>query len=181
MTLSALPEHLDEADEWKGTDWDNPWQRWLLKYKHWLAFGPRAKEWWARWREYPILLFAFVGPGYARWENTDGSFDACEPKRFYFFVRDRRFMPAGVATGEPAKDEELKIRCYFSVIQYWAKYHVALQWPLHLSFHYDQNEPPPPKGRPVDDHKMWFFRFGCRRDGDKVYWLFAWFLGRTFN
>lgn len=53
MPKSALPEHIDEPSEWEGTDWDWWGQRWMLKIKGWFAYGPRATEWWAKWRPVP--------------------------------------------------------------------------------------------------------------------------------
>lgn len=76
MPWSALPPHIDEPSEWVGSDWDNPWQRWLLKIKGWFAYGYRAKEWWARWRRYPVVLFALRGSGMWRIEWDDDDLDA---------------------------------------------------------------------------------------------------------
>lgn len=45
LSKCALPERLDEAHEWKGTDDDQVWyMRWRLHVKHWFAFGPHCKQ-----------------------------------------------------------------------------------------------------------------------------------------
>lgn len=64
MTLSALPPDMQENESKPkaGTDWDF----WPFKYirQSWFAWGPNAKEWWARWRSRPVLI---AGYGVSRW------------------------------------------------------------------------------------------------------------------
>ena len=166
MPWSALPKHIDEPKEWIGTDWwKNPLQRWMLEYKGWLAFGPRATEWWARWREYPLTIFSIKGKGDWRIEYTDGS----KPDKIWadtiIFCRD--FEPY-----------------YLSVIQYWCKWSFQIQWPLHVVFHWYLNEKDIPKGgeRIKDSkNKILFFRIGARRDSDKVYWFPSLAITMSFN
>jgi len=142
---SALPSHLDEPSEWRGTDWDNPCQRWMLKFKHWFAFGPRATEWWARWRPVPKDLIA---------------------------VNCRRI-------------ETINGLAYTSVIQYWSRFSVLIQWPFHVMIHWYwpwtkiPDEPDIPGDFIFLD--MIFVRFGARFDNDQVYWFPSFFIGGDFN
>jgi len=165
MPKSALPEYIDEPKEWIGTDWDNWLQRPLLNIKHWFAFSSRATEWWAKWREFPITLLAIRGKGLYRVENTDGS------QVLYL-------------------DEEILFRrklygFYLSAIQYWCRWHFAIQWPLHITFHvyFSQKNVPTFPTRPNKDIacKLFYFRCGARRDADKVYWFPSLFIGLTWN
>lgn len=158
---SALPPHIDEPHEWKNTDWDTKWQRWMLEIKHWFAFGPRATEWWARWRKFPIVLFARKGRG--KWRLEDDVDD--------------------IVSYKPTSHEP---GTYLSTIQYWCRWHIALQWPLHLTFHiyWRAADVPGLFERPRKDlsiHHMFFFRIGARRDADKVYWFPSLFVGGNWN
>lgn len=167
MPKSALPEHINEAKEWKGTDWDTWYQRWMLRFKHWFAYGPRATEWWAKWREFPITLFAAAGKGYWRFESED-------------WTRDSSYSYSISTAGmrnllwEHFEDE------YLSAIQYWTKWHVQIQWPFYIGFHLYFDTVPQPyehyRGR-----RVFFFRAGARRDADKVYWFPCIFIGTTWN
>jgi hypothetical protein len=70
MPWSALPEHLNSPEKWAGTDDSKvAWMNWRLKVKGWFAYGPRAKEWWARWRTSPVCLFKIGGTGEWRYET----------------------------------------------------------------------------------------------------------------
>lgn len=112
----ALPPHLNTPEAWKGTDWDkNFLQRWLLKYKGWFAFGPRANEDWACWREWPITLLALRGKGSWRLEDDTEDF--------------RRRLTKGIrwAVWEG---------CYLSRIQKWAAWSIQIQWPLFVAIHF---------------------------------------------
>lgn len=210
MPKDALPEKLDDAEEWKGTDWDNKFQRWLLPLKGLFAFGPRARQrltfavvpfpfifyfpikmfltwkfgwmesgWWylwpvlpipvlAKWRTFPIVLFALFGKGEVRWESTDGQKQGRSESRLFIFE-----------DGFTNKDDGTPM--YMSVIQYWSKWSICLYWPLHFVCHYYFKEPPVYPDHPVDDHKMIFHRQGARRDADIVTWFWTWFTGATFN
>lgn len=99
MPWSALPEHLNSPEKWKGTDMDTFLWRWTLKIKGWFAFGPRAKEWWARWRPVPVDIFKI----------NDGT------EWRYEIVNDLS---------------------YTSRVQYWSRWHLLIQWPLSISFHF---------------------------------------------
>jgi len=166
MPWSALPEHLNSPEKWKGTDWDNPVQRWMLKYKGWLAFGPRAIEWWARWREIPKVLLALRGAGCWRWEFTDGGSEVFD------------------YTGRLLKDTSLTNSFfYLSNIQYYCRWHLVFQWPFHVTFSWyfkESSVPTPGKSTSVTG-KVLFIRFGARRDSDIVYWCPSLFVGLTWN
>lgn len=150
MPKSALPEHLDEAHEWDGKDDDDHWYTsWRKHVKGWFAFGPRAMEWWAKFREYPKLLVVVYGRGRLRWENTDGSIsDAISQPSF---IGNQSFLWTGEAV-------------YLSRVQYHTNWHIQLQWPLFLGFHFRQ----------------WQGYIGFKRDADRVYWL-ALYLGKIWK
>ena len=150
MPWSALPEHIDEPEEWKDTDWDNPLQRWMLKIKGWFAYGPRATERWAKWRPVPKDLI---------------NINATRKER----VRD-------VTTQT--------FLSYTSVIQYWTRYHLLIQWPFHISFHIywrKKDVLPQPERKDFSIKNMVYFRFGARFDNDQVYWFPAIFIGGDWN
>jgi hypothetical protein len=153
MPWSALPPHLNSPEKWKGTDWDNRWQRWLLKYKGWVAFGPRAAEWWARWREWPITLLTLRGKGQFRFEDDCAAWYAHSPGMAIVC-----WKPNGV---------------YLSRCQRYCRWSVQLQWPLFFAVHWYPNKNL--KGKP------WFAYIGAHRDSDKVYWMPSVFLGRTWK
>jgi len=70
MPWSALPEHLNSPEKWAGTDDSKvPWMNWRLKVKGWFAYGPRATQWWARWKTPPVCLFKIGGAGAWRYET----------------------------------------------------------------------------------------------------------------
>ena len=171
MPKSALPDHIDEPHEWDGTDWDWWGQKWMLKIKHWFAYGPRAKEWWARWREVPIVLFGIKGAGPWRYEYTkDGKPD--------FFYDENNCI--GFWHKVPHPD-----LYYLAVTQYFSRWHFAVQWPFHVTFHiYFTKDIPIQPQRPEEDYTirtMFFIRFGARRDADRVYWFPSMFVGGDFN
>lgn len=115
MPWSALPPHINEPNEWDGKDDDDHWYTsWRKQVKGWFAFGPRATEWWARWRELPITLFAVFGPGESRWEND------------FMAIRAEN---APVILFDPTS-------FYLSRVQYWCKWHIQIQWPLFICVHY---------------------------------------------
>lgn len=169
MPKSALPPHLDTPEEWKGTDWDVWYQRWMLHIKHWFAFGPRATEWWACWREFPTTLLALKGDGPYRLESSDGNDE--------FGDGDDRYIGLlGWKPTYPYKNE----RVYLSAIQYWCKWHFQIQWPFFIAFHYYIDDVPKPPER-AGDRRVLYFRFGARRDADRVYWFPSLFIGLSWN
>lgn len=111
MPLSALPPGFDNKQ--KG-DW-NFWPFYYIKPSL-TAFGPLAIEWWAKWRRYPITLFAMFGPGESRWESNKSEFRLRAVGATIWF-----FKPTFV---------------YLSAIQYWCDWHIQIGWPLFFAFHF---------------------------------------------
>lgn len=172
MTLSALPDHLNpekNPDAWKGTDQEVWYKKGWIKFRlKWLTFGPRATEWWAKFREYPITLIGIRGKGFWRLESTDGSYQE----------------PTSIKTIKNIDWAESPNATYLSRIQPWCRYAAYLNWPLFFHFHIFWIE----KAMmiPVDTNsdrlnilKYFEVSFGFKRDGDKVYFLTAFVGGRT--
>lgn len=170
MPWSALPTHLNRKinpDAWKNTDNDVWYLRWKIWIKPWIAFGPRATEWWAKWREIPKVLFARKGFGPWRYEYTDGT-----PPDLISELSPEKFLVNGSLY-------------YLSTLQLHTRWSFIIQWPFHISFHYYYSPTMvakyPEKSNPFMEGNMFFFRFGCRRDADKVYWLGSLFVGQNWN
>ncbi len=159
MPNSALPPHLLVRENWVGTDWDTKWQRWMLDFKGLFAYGPRAKQWWAKWREFPKVLVAVGDKSKWRIEYTDASLGGALTKY------PRKAQPTGY---------------YVSTIQYWKKWGVLFQWPLFLAFHFYLDEVPEYPDHP-GDRRVLFIRIGARRDADRVYWCPSLFIGLSWN
>jgi hypothetical protein len=116
MPWSALPEHLNSPEKWGGTDDDKWWMRWRLQIKGWFAYGPRATEKWAKWREWPVCVLFIRGEGAARIENDET--DWYSKSRVVFML-----------------DSSLS-HWYISRIQKWCNWHIHLQWPLFFTCHF---------------------------------------------
>lgn len=157
MPKSALPEGFIQQADGTGTDWDNGIQKYWNKA--WFAYGPRATEWWARWRKWPITLFAIRGKGPYRIE-TDLDDHKTDDKRVLFWVKP--------------------VFCYLSAIQYWTKWHVAIQWPLQIQAHYYIDEVPEWPDQ-AGSKRVFYIRLGARRDADMVYWFPSLFIGLQWN
>ncbi len=122
MPKSALPPHLWDVennfpdDSQFGDTWYGRIYRWFKKTtKTWFVFGPRATEWWARWREWPITLIAFFGEGQTRWENDIIVIKSTNAPIFLYNSVYNKF--------------------YLSRLQSWVKWHFQVQWPLFLTGH----------------------------------------------
>lgn len=167
MTLSVLPERLRDKQAWIKTD-QHVWYKWFwfqLKLKY-FTFGPRAKEWWARFREYPITLIGLFGEGYSRWESSSGD------------KQDKGDVGLMLVANEE------KMGMYLSRIQPWSRYAIFINWPLFFHFHvfYKQRDVlkyPETKTNHLNIGKYFEVAFGFKRDGDLVYWLTAYIGGRT--
>lgn len=117
MPWSALPPHLNSPGAWNGKDDDDhSWTKWRKAVKGWFAFGPRAKEGWARFREWPITLVAISAKGQLRFENDYLAIKAPAKPVFFYDSRFNRF--------------------YLSRVQYWVDWDLQIQWPLFLGFHW---------------------------------------------
>lgn len=171
-----MPPHLDEKEEIEnafpddsqyGNSWFGRAYRWYQKKtKTWFAFSYRCTEWWARWRKMPIILIALRGSGLWRWEgeNSDGVFEA------------KKFLFGSLKSGG--------VPFYLSRVQYYARWHFSIQWPLMITFHFypkAKDVPKPNEPRPELDGKLWF-AYWNHFDADFVYWMFtSFFVGRTFK
>jgi len=166
VTRSALPDHLNDPNEIEASfpddDENGKLIRWIKKKtKHWFAFGPRATEWYAKWREWPIVLFAVGGEGFWRFEDDNIDFP-------YYLLSTGSSVP----------------NTYLSRIQYWKRWHIQVQWPLMIAGHFYTRKSDVPDfigTRPNTDGKLWYFYLGAHRDGDKVYWFPSGFIGRNFK
>lgn len=182
MPKSALSQRLLDADNWKGTDDDVWYMRWRIKMKYLFAYGPRATEWWAKWREYPTTLFAIRSKqGVFRtegetWER-DSSFDGADSRRILVntAMPVARIQDIGLITIDPG---------YLSRIQYYTRWHIQIQWPFMIAFHFyfkASDMPVYGQPRPDTDGKLFFMYIGAHRDADKVYWFPSAFVGLVWK
>lgn len=160
MPKSALPERLQDPANWKGTDDDVWYMRWRIPLKGLFAYGPRATEKWARWREYPLTLFKRKGRGDWRLEN--------DQEEMLWNGLNRNLISSDY---------------YLSRVQYYTRWHFQIQWPFMIAFHfYFRAKDVMPYGtRQNVDNKLFYFYFGAHRDTDKVYWFPSAFLGLTWK
>lgn len=176
MPLSAMPEHLNTQEEIDaafpddsqyGTDnWFGRAYKWYnKKTKTWFAFSYRCTEWWAKWRMIPKVLFAIKGDGPWRVEFADKGEDETSSSSLIF---NDSFAYGG----------------YLSRIQYYTRWHFAIQWPLMISFHFYPNAADVPvhgQPRPELDGKLWF-AYWNHFDADLVYWMItSGYLGRNWK
>ena len=168
MSWSALPEHLNTPEKVEaafpddnqfGDVWFGRLYKWFNKEtKAMTAFGPRANEWWARWREWPITLFAAFGEGNSRWENDFIALRSLNKPLFFYNSEDNRF--------------------YLSRIQFYCKWSIQLQWPLFFACHWYFKDV---RYTNETDGKLIFFYVGAKRDADKVYWFPSAYIGLNWK
>lgn len=190
MPRSAMPEHLNDQEEIDnafpddsqyGDSFFGRIYRWYnKKTKTWFAFSYRCTEWWARWRKYPKVLFAIKSKdGYFRIEtdNPRGPGDCAYDARYLF-----NESVWHVDNSDPHTD--VFSEGYLSRIQYWCRWHFAIQWPLMVSFHfYPKSSDVPKYGeiRPELDGKV-VFGYWNHFDADLVYWMItSGYLGRNWK
>lgn len=176
MPSSALPEHLNDPEEiensfpddsqFGNTTWYGRLYRWYNKEtKTWFAFSYRCTEWWAKWRMTPKVLFAVKGTGPWRLEFAD--------KGENEITTETVIVNSAFAYG-----------AYLSRIQYYTRWHFALQWPLMVSWHFYPRAADVPTWmarRPELDGKLWFFYWN-HFDADLVYWMItSLFIGRNWK
>jgi hypothetical protein len=175
MPQSAMPEHINDPEEIEaafpddsqyGNGWFGRFYKWThKKSKTWFAFSYRCTEPWAKWRKYPKVLFAIAGEGFWRFE-CDGS-ESCISTDGRWYILNEDFSPD-----------------YLSRIQYYTRWHIAIQWPLMVSIHFypkASDVPVPGEPRPGSDGKVWY-AYWNHFDADLVYWTFvSLFLGRTWK
>lgn len=161
MPLSALPQelqdvenHFPDDDQYNKVPVFGRLYRWYQKTtKTWFAFSYRCTEWWARWRKYPKVLLAVSGKGSWRYEFEQ-----------YGDV---------VAFGSRVIFNESLSMGYLSRIQYYKRWHLAIQWPLIVNFHFyfrESDVPKPGEPRPDLDGKLLYFYWN-HFDADLVYWM----------
>lgn len=177
--MSALPPWIKDHAAGTGTDWDWWGQRWWNR--SWFAFGPRATG-WRKWREWPVTVFAIRSKeGVFRTETETYERDS---SRADWHNRTSFFMENNIRLvfwhGGNAKENREITQGYLSAIQYWTKWHVQIQWPFFVAFHYCIDEVPK-MGESTANKRVVYFRFGARRDADKVYWFPSIFVGLTWN
>jgi hypothetical protein len=181
MPKSALPERLQDPANWAGTDDDIWYMRWRIYVKGWFAYGPRATQRWAKWREFPKTLFAVRSKqGIFRvetetWER-DSSWD-CKWDFNWLFNSNLWAYRDKVDLVEYSQG-------YLSRIQYYTRWSFQIQWPLTIAFHYyfrAKDVPVHGQLRPNLDKKLFFAYVGVHRDGDKVYWFPSAFVGLTWK
>ena len=122
MPWSAVHPDLNpylNPNAWKGTD-----TYWKRKTRGLLSFGPRATEKWAKWRDCPKHLFSFSS-GQLRWETKDGL------RRLAYPENDKKKPRLILVTSRVWLD---KAESFLSRIQPFARFHVALSWPLFISW-----------------------------------------------
>lgn len=196
---SALPEHLDEPGEWKGTDDDQSWFfRWRLYVKEWFAFGPRSPVGVALAIFPPPLLFAWlVGRHFGMawsWWFLWPIFPVARkwrPKPFviFGFCGKGNWRLERTTGGEASAPQQSMIWWdlegvyYLSRVQYWTRWHVALQWPFCLQWHFypKAKDVPMVMTRADTDGKLWFGYGGSHYDNDRIFWWPSAFLGRTWK
>lgn len=189
MPWSALPPHINEPHEWAGTDHDTKWTRWMLYIKGWTAFGPRAKETWARWREFPKTLFAIrAKEGVFRLERESWERDSSweDWLNRTSLVNENIKVVSWPDGKEKAAGNALIEDGYLSRCQKYTRWSFQIQWPLMVAFHfYTRAEDVPKWGDPTPsgfaDGKIWFFYLGAHRDADKVYMFPSAYLGRNWK
>jgi len=186
MPISAMPEHLNSQEEIDaafpddsqyGTDnlFGRIYRWYQKKTKTWFAFSYRCTEWWARWRKYPKVLIALKGKGPFRVETDD--WDCVWPISSIFNsdVYAYRELEAPVIEYKQG---------YLSRIQYYTRWHFAIQWPFMISFHFYPKAADVPvygQPRPELDGKLWFAYWG-HFDADLIYWMItSGYIGRNWK
>lgn len=160
MPLSALPLHLqdiennfEDDDQYMNIPVFGKLYRWYQKKsKTQLCFSYRCTEWWAKWRKYPKVIFAIGDDSAWRVEGE-----------------------TNIALRYNPKNVNSESILYLSRIQYYKRWHIALQWPLMLSAHcYFKAKDVPKYGEevPDTDGKLIFLYWG-HFDNDLVYWMFT--------
>lgn len=177
-TYDAMPEHLDEQVEIDNAFPDDSQfanrkgllgvfgralRAWKKITKPWEAFGPQSRFWWARWRPVPTVLFAARGEGRWRMENDVTEIGLRDIKRCNSWPN-----------------------WYLSRIQYWSRWHIAVQWPLQITGHiyWRKADVPQFPDRPAKDLGITrlFYVYGpIHRDADGIYWLNSFFFGGGFK
>jgi hypothetical protein len=73
---------------------------------------------------------------------------------------------------------------YLSRIQYYKRWHLQIQWPFMIAFHFYFREADVPSlidPLPNTDNKLFYFYIGAHYDQDCIYWCPSAFLGATWK
>lgn len=173
MPRSALPPHLQDIeanfadDKQFGYGFFGRIYTWInQKTKTWFAFSYRCTERWARWRKTPRILAAYFGKGSSRFESADGD-DTTATTGLWWWKHDTTIYDY-----------------YASRIQYYCRWHIMIQWPLMLSFHWypkKKDTPYPGKMRPNLDGKVICGYWG-HFDAGLIYWMVtSMYVGRNWK
>lgn len=179
MPKSALSDRLNDPTNWKGTDDDNWLMRWRIPLKGLFAYGPRATEWWARWREFPRTLLAIRSKqGGFRLETETWERDSVKEQIYTStkIINSNLYMEIDT----PHPNIIYYAKAYLSRVQYYTRWHFAIQWPFLIQFHfYFKAKDVQIFGHPREESKgkLFFFYLGAHRDADKVYWFPSAFIG----
>lgn len=169
MPISAMPEHLNSKEEIEaafpddsqyGDSWfGRLYKRYQKATKTQFAFSYRCTERWAKWRKFPKVLLAIGGKAAWRFEahaETELGITSAELYTPHKTIINRDFG-----------------NYYLSRIQYYKRWHLSIQWPLMITFHfYFRAKDVPVYGveRPDTDGKLLFAYWG-HFDSDLVYWM----------
>ena len=171
LEYDALPEHLntqakidaafpDDSQFANRTGLIGLYGRALKRFnkltKPWSVFGPRSKFSWSRWNFPPTVLFKVGGKGSWRYENV---------------------QPLGASDESLHPGYVVLSRC-----QYYKRWHLAVQWPLMVTFHvYWHEKDVPVEGQPwtneFDISRLLFAYGPIHWDADIIYWLLSFYLG----
>lgn len=190
MPLDALPTHLRDVenhfpdDEQFGTTtlFGKLYRWYQKKTKTWFAFSYRCSERWARWRHYPKVLFAVCDSiSTFRYENEQGEDLDIGWRRFLWNTDVQIWKTSTSFDGAPLWNIQ---PAYLSRIQYYSRWHFAIQWPLMISFHfYGKRDDVPVWGelKPDLDGKL-LFGYWNHFDADLIYWMLtSAYIGRNFK
>lgn len=151
MPMDAMPERLQNPDNWKGTDMDNWYQRWILKYVHgWFAYGPRSKRWWAKWQVPPKNLLKLGGDKNWRLEN--------DPWTGFKYISRIQYWK-----------------------RWHVQVHWPFMFAFHFYFKESDVLPTSVDSGASVDGKLFYFYIGAHYDQDCVYWFPSAFAGLTWK
>ena len=210
MPKCALPENLDEASEWKGTDDDVWYMRWRLHVKGWFAFSNRCPKgitgtliffpglyvlpisiWftgWSWWYLWPAILI----PVSRQWRKMPTVIFAAKGKGPWRIESSDGEMDAPLEFPDKkfifyprieTSAASTMVAFYLSRVQYWTRWHVQVSWPFLIAFHfYFKASDVPPAGQRVNtDGKLVYWYRGWHRDGDFIFWGDGGFLGTVWK
>lgn len=194
---TPLDARLSDDATWKGTDDDTALMRWRIKIKSWFAFSDRSPKgialsfvyfpllhalpltiwftgwsWWyllpigvipvaRKWRSVPTVIFAAKGKGWWRLESNVAQCAvpmATPPTMFFPRIE--------------SSAASIMAKFYLSRVQYWCRWHVAIHWPLLVTFHwwrYAEDVPQPKEEPTLKGTEISFYR-GWHFDADGIFW-----------